>query len=94
MYSIRAFAFLLLPQEELPLWHFLLSPQELDYQQLLALFLLLEYYFLVNDVIIIRDSNDDDMEVNSVETLLDYYSMLFLNKKDVFGLLLVSLQKK
>lgn len=53
-----------------------------------------EYYFLDNDVIVIRDSNDDDMEVNSVETLLDYYSMLFLNKKDVFGLLLVSLQKK
>ena len=60
----------------------------------LALFLLREYYFLDNDVIIIRDSNDYDMEVNSVETLLDYYSMLFLNKKDVFGLLLVSLQKK
>ena len=60
----------------------------------LALFLLREYYFLDNDVIVIRDSNDDDMEVNSVVTLLDYYSMLFLNKKDVFGLLLVSLQKK
>ena len=43
----------------------------------LALFLLREYYFLDNDVIVIRDSNDDDMEVNSVETLLDYYSMLF-----------------
>jgi len=57
-------------------------------------FLLHKYYFLDNDVIIIRDSNDYDMEVNSVETLLDYYSMLFLNKKDVFGLLLVSLQKK
>lgn len=60
----------------------------------LAFFLLCEYYFLDNDVIIIRDSNDYDMEVNSVETLLDYYLMLFLNKKDVFGLLLVSLQKK
>jgi len=34
------------------------------------------------------------MEANSVETLLDDYLMLFLNKKDVFGLLLVSLQKK
>jgi len=43
----------------------------------LALFLLLEYYFLDNDVIIIRDSNDYDMEVNSVETLLDDYLMSF-----------------
>ena len=28
----------------------------------LALFLLREYYFLDNDVIVIRDSNDYDME--------------------------------
>ena len=40
-----------------------------------------EYYFLDNDVIVIRDSNDDDMEVNSVENLLDVYLMYFSKNK-------------